>query len=95
MTQRLRALLIVNVPCGNRYGGDNVFTADDQGNAHAHIALSTMPEARADMIPSVAVAYHSDGKTYDEYPGSFGLNTHVQTFAPIPAADNDAWVIME
>jgi hypothetical protein len=43
----------------------------------------------------VAVAYHSDGMTYDEYPGQFGLNSHVQIFAPIPPAGDDAWMSME
>ena len=86
---------IVNIPCGDPYGGDNVFTADDDGSAQASVALNTMSQAREDLIPMVAVAYHSDGNTYDEYPGNFGLNAHVQIFAPIPPADNEAWVIME
>ena len=32
----------------------------------------------------LAIAYHSDGKTYGVLPGPFGQKTHVQLFTMLP-----------
>ena len=82
---------IVNVPCGSPYGGENEVVADSAGNLHVNLITTALPDAREDLVPLVALAYHSDGNTYGEYPGSFGMNTHVQLMGMLPAPDDAAW----
>jgi hypothetical protein len=82
---------IVDIACGSPYGTDNTFVADEQGNAQVQLLTTTMPDAGEGYMPVVAIAYHSDGKTYGEYPGAFGLNSHVQILAFVPAPGDPAW----
>lgn len=77
---------IVDIPCGNEDGSENVVTADADGSVE--FALENMPAlAPVTDNPSefyvIALAYHSDGQTYGANPGDFGLNSHVQIFAMI------------
>ncbi len=77
---------ILDFPCGNEEGTENIFVADADGNAT--FSLEEMP-ALAPVtddpteIYVIALAYHSDGQTYGAHPGDFGLNSHVQIFAMI------------
>jgi hypothetical protein len=82
---------IVDIACGNPYGTDNTFIADAQGNAQITLTTSTMPDAGEGYMPVVALAYHSDGNVYGEFPGDFGLNSHVQILAFVPAPGDPAW----
>lgn len=76
---------VVDRPCGNPDGSENVFTADAQGNGTFNLKLSPLEESTKETASVVALAYHSDGKTYGENPGDFGLNSHVQIFYLLPA----------
>jgi len=39
-----------------------------------------------DQPPGLAIAWHSDGKTYASDAGPFGLTSHVQLFLLLPPA---------
>jgi len=89
------AYRIVDIACGNPYGTDNTVIADAQGHAHVRLMTTTMPDATDTYLPAVAMAYHSDGMTYGEYPGDFGLNSHVQILAFVPAPADAAWQVVD
>jgi hypothetical protein len=89
------AYRIVDIACGNPYGLDNTVIADSDGNAEVRLWTTTMPDASETYMPVVAMAYHSDGLTYGEYPGDFGLNSHVQIMAFVPAPADAAWEAIE
>ena len=74
---------IVNKPCGDDDGNENVVTADDQGNLTFSIETFILDQTNDEAISLIALAYHSDGQTWGFDPGIFGLNSHVQVFAPI------------
>ncbi len=78
---------VVDKPCGAADGTENNFTADAQGNARFALELAALPPSSAETSTNIAIAYHSDGKTYGGYAGDFGLNSHVQLAAPIPVAE--------
>jgi hypothetical protein len=76
---------IVDAPCGKADGSQNVFKADAKGNGRFRLKLSALPDSNAETATVIALAYHSDGKTYGASPGKFGLNSHVQLAAMLPA----------
>jgi hypothetical protein len=82
---------IVDIACGNPYGTENTVIADADGNAQVRLTTTTMPDAGEGFLPAVVLAYHSDGNVYDEFPGDFGLNSHVQILAFVPGPDDAAW----
>ena len=78
---------IVDKPCGAADGSQNSFVADAEGNGHFELELPTLPASSAETSSVIAIAYHSDGQTYGAHPGDFGLNSHVQVAAMIPAPE--------
>lgn len=74
---------IINKPCGAQDGSENVVTADNEGNLPFSIESFVMDLTSDEGISLIALAYHSDGQTWGFDPGTFGLNSHVQVFAPI------------
>lgn len=76
---------VVDRPCGAADGSENSFTADADGAGSFKLGMKPMEESTAETASVIALAYHSDGKTYGEKPGDFGLNSHVHIFAMIPA----------
>ncbi len=75
----------LDLPFGARDGSQSVFTTDAKGNARFNAAYKPCLQASSDQLMAVlAIAWHSDGKTYGSSPGSFGNRTHVQLFAPLP-----------
>ena len=82
---------IVDEPCGAADGSENTFVANPQGKARFHLPLATLPDSTDEVVKIVALAYHSDGKTYGPYPGDFGLNSHVQLFFGLPPVESEAW----
>jgi hypothetical protein len=74
---------IVNKPCGADDGSENVVVADAEGNLSFSIETFVLELTSDEAISLVALAYHSDGQTWGFDPGTFGLNSHVQVFAPI------------
>lgn len=74
---------IENKPCGASDGSENVVVADEGGNLAFSIETFVLDLTDNNGISLIALAYHSDGKTYGADPGTFGYNSHVQVFAPI------------
>ncbi len=77
---------IVDMPCGELDGSTNTVVADAEGRLTFSIDTWVMPETTVDEINVVALAWHSDGRTWGPSPGDFGLNSHVQIIAMFPAA---------
>ncbi|MBI2040388.1 hypothetical protein HYT18_04940 [Candidatus Microgenomates bacterium] len=77
---------VVDRPCGAADGSENVFKADAEGAGKFDLKLPPLEESTKETVSVIALAYHSDGKTYGANPGDFGLNSHVQIFFLIPPA---------
>ena len=59
--------------------------ADAEGKASFSHSFKPCLQMTGEWITSMlAIAYHSDGKTYGAYPGDFGLNAHVPLFLMLP-----------
>jgi hypothetical protein len=72
-------------PLGARDGSESVFVADEKGNAVFEHSFSPPLEMSDVWTTSMlAIAYHSDGKTYGGVPGPFGTVTHVPLFLMLP-----------
>lgn len=81
---------VVDTPCGKPDGSENIVRADADGRLNYHLDLPALPESSAETATVIALAYHSDGKTYGANPGDFGLTSHVQTFALMPVPEAQA-----
>ena len=79
---------IVDKPCGKADGSENVFKTDASGKGTIHLTMPALEPSTKEVASLLALAYHSDGKTYGSEPGEFGLHTHVQLawLLPAPAA---------
>lgn len=78
---------VVDRPCGAADGSQNVFTADANGNGKFNLTMAPLEDSTAQAASLIALAYHSDGKTYGAVPGDFGSNTHVHIFYLLPAEE--------
>lgn len=76
---------VVDKPCGAPDGSENVFTADRAGNGAFRLGLNPLEPSTTEVASVIALAYHSDGKTYGANPGDFGLKSHVHIFVLLPA----------
>jgi hypothetical protein len=75
----------LDVPLGPRDGSGSVFTADENGVAEFEHSFAPGLQLSDTWTQSMlAVAYHSDGKTYGGLPGEFGRHTHVPLFTALP-----------
>jgi hypothetical protein len=75
----------LDLPLGARDGSESVFTADANGEAVFEHTFSPCLEMSDVWTTSMlAIAYHSDGKTYGGVPGQFGYNAHVPLFVMLP-----------
>src|SRR3989338_8410297 len=81
---------IVDMPCGAEDGSENSFAADEKGAGSFSLKLKPLEASTKETASMIAVAYHSDGKTYGASPGDFGLNSHVQVFFLMPEPATDA-----
>lgn len=80
--------LAIELPLGARDGSQNGFAADANGNALYSVELeSCLPLSTSQLMSALAIAYHSDGKTYGMNPGEFGSVSHVQLFTMFPTAE--------
>ncbi len=80
----------IDFPMGARDGSQAAFTAGRDGTAKYTATFAPCLPLGTDVVASaMALAYHSDGKTYGKTPGTFGDRTHVQIFALLP--DQQAW----
>ncbi len=75
---------IKDEPCGESDGSENVFQTDDKGTGTFSLKFMPLEPSTNETASVVAIAYHSDGKTYGASPGDFGLNSHVQLFFLLP-----------
>ncbi len=81
-----------DLPLGARDGSQNVFRANAQGNASFKVAFKPCLQPTTDQFTALlAIAWHSDGKTYGGVPGpsdmpysGFGVVSHVQLFLGLP-----------
>ena len=84
----------LDMPLGHPSGSQNTFVSDDAGNGDFEAYFTPCLGLGNEQITAVlALAYHSDGKTYGARPvpaeGGFGLVTHVHIVAALP--DEGAW----
>lgn len=74
-----------DIPLGTRDGAQSVFRTDGMGNANIRKTIMPCLQMSGEQIASgLAVAWHSDGRTYGALPGQFSLNSHVHLFAMLP-----------
>ncbi|NKB48629.1 MAG: hypothetical protein GKS02_04595 [Alphaproteobacteria bacterium] len=82
----------IDFPMGARDGTQSVLTAGTDGTAtYTETFTPCLPLGNELLASAMALAYHSDGKTYGKDPGQFGNRTHVQIFALLP--DQGAWEV--
>jgi len=74
-----------DLPFGNRDGNDSVFAADAKGHARFQkTAAPCLQLSGEQLMAGLAIAWHSDGKTYGVEAGDFGKVSHVQLFLGLP-----------
>jgi hypothetical protein len=80
----------IDFPMGARDGSQSMFKAGADGKATYAASFSPCLTLGNDTLFSgMALAYHSDGKTYGRGPGEPGNKMHVQIFAGLP--DEGTW----
>ncbi len=73
------------LPLGARDGSQSVFRSDAQGHVdHVVTFEPCLQLSGVQLATALAIAWHSDGKTYGSLPGSFGDKTHVHLFTRLP-----------
>lgn len=81
---------IVDKPCGAEDGSENSFKSDDKGSGSFSLKLKSLEPSTNETVSLIALAYHSDGKTYGANPGDFGLTSHVHIFFMMPQTEDKA-----
>lgn len=77
----------LDLPFGARDGSQNTFRANAAGNAMYKLTIKPCLDLSGQQVSSgLAIAWHSDGKTYQADPGQFGSASHVQLFLLLPKA---------
>lgn len=77
----------LDLPVGARDGAQNTFKANAAGNAAYKLSFKPCLDLSGQQVSSgLAIAWHSDGKTYMADPGPFGSVSHVQLFLLLPKA---------
>lgn len=75
----------LDLPLGARDGSQSVFSADADGNAVYQRRFKPCLEMSNQWTTAMlAIAWHSDGKTYGGEPGAFGANAHIPLFVMLP-----------
>ena len=79
----------LDVPLGDRDGKQSTFKTDKHGKATLDVRFEQCLQlSNVQLMSGMAIALHSDGKTYGAIPGDFGTVTHVQLFAMLPDVDD-------
>ena len=74
-----------DLPLGSRDGAQSVFTADAKGKARFERSFKPCLQLTGEHLAAgLAVAWHSDGKTYGVEPGAFATNSHIQLYTGLP-----------
>jgi len=80
-------LSVMNLPLGPIDASENTFIADENGDAVFALEYETCLRLTTDQLGSmIALAYHSDGRTYGISPGLFGYNAHIHLFTLLPTS---------
>lgn len=75
------------LPLGARDGSQSVFEADANGNAIFEATVEPCLQlSGTQSLAGLAIAWHSDGKTYGMSPGGLGLVSHAQAMTILPHA---------
>ncbi len=75
----------LDLPLGARDGSQNTFHTDAKGAVSYKASFKPCLQLSGDQLASgLAIAWHSDGKTYASDAGPFGQGTHVQLFLLLP-----------
>ena len=82
---------VVDTPCGKADGSQNSFKTDKDGKGTFSVKAKKLLDSTKETTSLIALAYHSDEKTYGATPGAFGMNSHVQVFVMIPPPDDMHW----
>jgi hypothetical protein len=78
----------LDLPLGARDGSQSLISVNSDGTASYKAAVTPCLQMSGIQAATlVALAYHSDGKTYGSFPGDFGLNSHIQLLGMFPAAE--------
>lgn len=78
----------LDIPVGPLDGSANEFRTDASGAAEFHLELDAcMQLSHPNVTSALAIAYHSDGRTYGLEPGDFGLNSHIHLVTFLPPAE--------
>lgn len=74
-----------DIPVGARDGSQSVFQTDSSGNAVFERSFKPCLQLSGEHLAAgLAVAWHSDGKTYGPLPGDFATDSHVQLYMFLP-----------
>lgn len=74
-----------DLPVGARDGSENIFVADISGDAVFERTFKPCLQLSGEhLIADLAIAWHSDGKTYGSLPGEFATKSHVQMYLGLP-----------
>ncbi|MCV3274215.1 hypothetical protein [Roseobacter sinensis] len=74
-----------DLPFGARDGSENEFVADASGSARFERTITPCLQLTGEHLAAdLALAWHSDGKTYGPLPGEFSTVTHVQMYVTLP-----------
>ena len=75
----------LDLPLGARDGSTSRFVADADGDAaFTHTFRPCLQLSDVWTTSLLAIAYHSNGKTYGADPGQWGLNSHMPLFLMLP-----------
>lgn len=86
----------IDLPLGDPSGENSIFKTDKYGKATINKKFERCLQLGANQLMSlIAIAYHSDGKTYKGDAGPFGQGTHVQIFAVLPDAEKPVKKVVE
>lgn len=74
-----------DLPVGARDGSESVFQADGQGQAVVKRTFKPCLQLTGEHLAAgLAIAWHSDGKTYGPLPGKFSTKSHVHMYTDLP-----------
>ncbi|MGI9383272.1 MAG: hypothetical protein ACR2PO_08960 [Methyloligellaceae bacterium] len=74
-----------DLPMGNRDGTESVFRTDAKGHAVVERDFKPCLQMTGEHLMSgLAIAWHSDGKTYGPMPGEFSTRSHVHMYVDLP-----------
>ena len=81
----LDPFVALDIPLGARDGSTSPFGTDETGHAVYEASISPCLQYSGVQVDTMlAIAWHSDGKTYGPSPGPFSTVTHVQVFGFFP-----------